>query len=164
MGRQVEFYFTDRDELEFLRQVRSFLPLAWARAVSPTATTEPLDDLPPLSDRSDNVNLVLFNPKLPGALLIDHIPSRSLFAVNIMDSEAVQFLRCTSPRGWLVAGRVWFEPRSAHGPKSPAFLAWADQLMVWMRRSYARHTDGRLLGRNALSLSSSGELRVGPPE
>jgi hypothetical protein len=171
MGKQVQFYMTHEDEKNFLASISDLAPVRLIYK----AFTEPLhlalESFEPVGGHKDDAHLCLVNATLGTVPKVNSSPQHSYRFVDPSESEVVEFLRCELANGqykpsktWLNNGRLWFAEQTMGGRKSDAFIKWANSLLKWVRRHYERDSKGNYVAPNALELSKTGKLQLGPSD
>ena len=163
MGKQVEFYMTHRDELAFLKAVRKKSRFIIIRNTFADPKNKEVDSLAPVGGDPYDSDLSLVNTEIKSKLVVALVREQSVHAVDLLESEVVQFNRCTFINTWLRNGRFWFEENTETGQKSIEFIRWARWIVQSMRKSFRRTEDGRYVGPDAFALATEGGLALGPP-
>ena len=163
MGKQIEFYMTYSDELTFLEALRkkSRFKIIYNTFADPEK--EEVDSLTPVGGDPYDSDLSLVSTELESKLVVAFVKEQSVHAVDLLESEAVQFSRCTLLNTWLRNGRLWFEENTKTGQKNVEFLRWAKWVVQWIRKSYRLGEDGRYVGPEAHTVAMEGGLVLGPP-
>jgi hypothetical protein len=157
MGKQVEFYMTKEDEMEFVRYLRGGATVRLMyNSIEGEEEEEVRDVLPLAGGRASNLSLV--NLDVVPEVVFYPAPL-GMRIVNVAESDVVQFNRCESKDGFLLPGRLWFEERALGRTKPEEFKRWARSLLAWIRRAYSRDGDDRFVGPNAETMFRSTGLR-----
>lgn len=146
MGKQVNFYMTDRDEADFVEFVRSDRDVGLFMSVVPTNDVPLLAELP-----KQGVpfwfSLCLWDRDHSPAPKIDYVPEQRYYTVDEIRSEVIQFWRSHLDEGRLVRGRIWAEMAVWQNDgtllrKSESFRKWFDRLANWIKRHSVRDDRG----------------------
>jgi hypothetical protein len=163
MGKQVRFFMTHDDELEFLVAIRKIAPLKVILRYFESKAEMEVKLLRPVGSFKGDASLCLINTALVGELEVASYPGQLLHSIDLLRSEVVEFTRCAPFETWLNDGRLWFEERTTNDKKSRPFLLWANSLLKWIRSNYERDERGYFIGSHALELSRARKLQLGPP-
>lgn len=163
MGKQIGFFMTHRDEIDFVSAIRQkYGPL---EIISNTSRIEhePVELIESAKIADSNLSLVRLDDL--ERVVTSYVTNQSVYCVDLLNSNVVQFNRCIQRNGWLAPGRLWFESVSNHGKKSHDFVKWANSILGWIKKEYAR-IDGysESVGPDAYRRWSSGGLVLGPPK
>lgn len=163
MGKQVNFFMTYIDELNFVSALeKEFGPIAILKNTS-RVEREVIFELSPVDIHSANLSIVRMDDL--NEVYSSYVAKQNVFCIDLINSKIVQFNRCNFINGWLAPGRLWFEGTTGNGKKSADFLAWANKLILWVKKNYSLTEDGYyLVGPDAKKISSSGVLTLGPPK
>ena len=162
MGTQVEFYMTHNDERAFLEALGQNARFTIIHNTYSEPENREIDNLVPVGANRYDSNLALLNAEIDSKLMVDFVEKQSVYVVDLVESEVIQFNRCTPSNSWLRNGRLWFEARSRQ-PKTVEFVQWARWVVTWIRKSYSHGADGRYVGPDAKSKAAEGTLVLGPP-
>ena len=141
MGRQINFYMTEIDEVAFLEYLRSLAETRLDReCLDPATVIDPNAPGGPLP--SGHFSYWLWRPGQ------DPPPMRHESGLRCVEvrSQAVQFSRTGCGPERPLRGRLWidtFEPRPDH------FVKWYGQLASWIRKRYRRDRFGDYWGPDA---------------
>lgn len=143
MGRQVNFYMSETDEVEFIEYVRKTgkIEILPSRMSSPS---ERLDALPKPDPSIAFCRVFLYNSEIQGKLAIEFIEQRKEYYVEPSKSPVIEFCLSTRSRNILREGRIWaelliFDPEmGTFVLKSPEFKRWYERIAGWLRRKYKR--------------------------
>jgi hypothetical protein len=162
MGKQVEFYMTHTDELAFLDAVDAgSVSLIYNAFKDPEKMK--MVSLEPVGQDSYDANLSILNSSIDCRPLYHFVEKASVYTVDLLESEVIQFNRCVVTKTWLKNGRLWYEEMARSGSKRRDFLSWADSVLGWIRKSYEVGEDGRYVGPHAGEQAKRGDLKLGPP-
>lgn len=152
MGKQVNFYMLEEDELGFMQLVRAKTAIDIVGSASTSETPTALDHLP--TEHSP----VVWRNKVylvrPGSVLFTRyvmmtagpMRGQGLYFIDESRSSVVEFSRCIlRPDGVLTRGRIWAEMRRLDGDhfvyKGHGFEEWYDSIATWIRRRYRKVGD-----------------------
>jgi hypothetical protein len=164
MGKQVQFYMTHEDEKSFLASINRLAPVRLVYQLFSDPSHMELTSFAPVASRDVvNANLCLVNTTLVTPLKVYSCPKQPS-QVDKLESEVVEFHRCEPFKTMLIHGRLWFAEQTMGVRQSDAFIKWANSLLKWVRRNYARDARGYYVAPNALELSKAGKLQLGPSD
>jgi hypothetical protein len=167
MGKQVRFYMTHEDEKLFLASISDLTPVRLVYQMFSEPSHMNLESFAPIRSRKEyfplcmETHLCLVNAKLGTKPKINFNPPH-LCSIDKSESEVVEFHRCETFENRLMDGRLWFTEQDMGVRKSDGFVNWANLLLKWVRMNYERDTRGIYASPNALELSKSGKLHLGP--
>lgn len=158
MGKQIEFFMTSEDEAQFLHFAEAQCALRLLRNDFADLSEMTLDVL---TDRDTLVYLTC--DEFMDRVKTTYTAEAHLHFVDFLDSEVVQFRRCqlTADRLHLKTGRLWFDPRSSTGPKSPEFVKLAEKLIRYIRKNYEKGEHRRYIGPDAAAQRDAGRIHLG---
>jgi hypothetical protein len=145
MSKQFRVYLLPSDAKRLLEELRgrnSFRCLS-----DRSATMEPVDLASPLRQSEDHrvtsVRCFLAQPS-DGKVRLEHYPTLSAWLVQI-ESEVIEFSGCDFNGDTLRVGRFYFQTDFLAGqeilPKRPEFIAWADKIFRYAKRSLHRSAE-----------------------
>jgi len=167
MGKQVQFYMTYEDEKNFLASISDLAPVRLLYKTFKDPSCMELEFPEPLGNREGNdrrrpeAHLCLFNRTLRTPPKVNSSSQHSFRAIDLAESEVVEFQRCEPCKTELMDGRLWFAEQTIQVKKSDAFVKWANSLLKWVRRNYDRDARGYYVAPNALELSKASKLQLG---
>ncbi len=165
MGKQIGFYMTEVDELNFVETIKTKLDAI----VIPTffLGEEPpkLKTLPIVEEAYDsNTSLAVFSGSIDSKLVVQLITTTGEYTLDFTRSESIKLSRSfLFPDGTLREGRLWYEHQTTQGrSKRKAFLTWAEAVFRYVRKNFHRDKE-RLsyIGPDALQKLGKGQLVLG---
>jgi hypothetical protein len=108
MGKQVNFYMTAADELNFVEFVRSDRDVAIFKSMLPTKEIMDLTELPRAGEMFW-FSLCLWDRDHCPPPTLNYIQQHQHYRVDKTASEVIEFHRCGMDEGRLVRGRIWAE-------------------------------------------------------
>jgi len=146
MGKQVNFFMLGTDESVFHKVLTDH-----QLCVVPAYVTEPsifpYNVLPGISEVPRGAEACIVRAQDINGIILDFFEGIRLYAVDVHDSNVIQFNRCRLDAGTLFRGRIWAEmsaPRlDQHGRevsvyKGDDFESSFNSLAQWIRRNYKR--------------------------
>jgi hypothetical protein len=161
MGKQVRFYMTHTDELDFISAMNRAHPtLLWFITYRSERRRE-IKTLQPVNCVADDTNLALVVSADPH---IRRVPTTgATFQIEPEYSEIIQFNRSRFVDDWLDDGRLWFSEYAGTRQKSDEFIRAANSAVRWIRRHYERGGTFRYyVGPDAWKQARARKLHLGP--
>ena len=151
MGRQINFYMTHKDELDFIEFAKSDRDICIFADRATTPDPKCLGELP-REDIPGWFVVWLWDQSNSPRPIWKFIEEQEHYVVDPFESEIIEFWRSTFYRGHLVRGRIWAE-MSFVDPKDPSkvvskkesFRRWFNRLANWIRRNSVRDAAGDYL-------------------
>lgn len=166
MGRQVNFYMTEKDEEEFVAFVRSTGDVCILPYRLPTESLECLENLPE-PGTPFWLSLYLWNRDLSPEPRLYYIEKQKHWYFDDFASEVIEFSRCYWHQGRLGRGRIWAEMTGwdENEPdktfrKSDAFQKWYSRLARWIKRKGKRDKNGDYVLPGAQQFAEQGGVLV----
>jgi hypothetical protein len=157
IGKQINFYLTDADQLHLLRSICKDGGCALVKRSD---------------DRPYHVSDQFERAKDEWAVAYICEPSR---ADRVLDSVlpgggdsssllAIEFIQCVEEDGAIQRGRLWYAPKHlCEGvwiQKPKDFIDWADGILARAKRELARYGNGDWIGPEAKSRLDAGNVRL----
>lgn len=163
MGKQVRFYMTHEDEMNFLASIGTLAPVKLVWRYFEDKSKMEMESVGPVGSLKGDADLCLVNGIVETQLKLNTYSGPLHHSIDLAESEVVEFSRCEPFKTWLNDGRLWFDEQTSHGRKSAAFLRWANSLLRWVRSHYEKDESGLyFVAPYALELSKAGKLQLGP--
>ena len=159
MGRQVNYYLSDRDQEEFCQRLNSLggvsaimpplsKPTVEGQAIATFARWRPGEHDPVLFRSVDTAKLV-FRRSVAGYFIDD------------MRSPVVEFSRCATTNDTIRRGRLYyiagyFDDENRKIAKDAHFIDWAKEVFKILKRICVENRNGILIGREAQSMGHLG--------
>ena len=148
MGRQVNFYMTEKDEEEFVAFVRTTGDVCVLPNRYPTETLHCLEKLPEPGSPFW-AHLWLWNRDVSPEPRLEYVEKQKHWYVDHFVSEVIEFSRCYRHQRRLGRGRIYAKMTGwdSNEPdkmfrKSEAFEKWYEKLARWIRRKGERDKNG----------------------
>jgi hypothetical protein len=166
MGRQIEFYFSEDDEQEFLRQIES-AEITFLRFRELVSVRYEEVRLAEFSETSGSEQQVLICHRSDLECLKYWGSASDMYMVNILDSPVIEFSRSglTRDSNRLLSGRLYYEHRywtkDAAGndvimEKSEELEKLYSRLVRWIKKYCKRLPGGYYIGPHAMKLHQNG--------
>lgn len=157
MGRQISFYMSREDEIEFVDFVRETGDVVILSQTSSRANLEEFDYFFELAGREYGEGCHLWNRDLSLTPKIKHFPEQEYFCLDFMQSEVLNPWRSKITKHGLSMGRIHVEDRYLTDDmeslsKSEAFLAWYKDICTWITKHSVRKANGAYVLPGAASM------------
>jgi len=147
---------THTDELAFLDALGAgSISLIYNAFIDPEKMR--IVSLDPVGKDPCDANLSILNSSIDCRPLYHFVEKASVYTVDLLESEVIQFNRCVVTKTWLKNGRLWYEEKTRSGSKRRDFVRWADSVLGWIRKSYEVGEDGRYIGPHAREQAKRGD-------
>jgi hypothetical protein len=153
MGRQINFFMTEEDELEFIGYLLLDANVVGFPFELQSDNIEAMSLNP--QEKSDRLNIhSLWNKNISPGPCLEYVSIQGYYTIDVFESEVVEYSRSTyDKKGRLRAGRLWIEtsyynssdPGRLH-VKSEAFVDWYNQLAKWIKKHSVCSTLGNSKG------------------
>ncbi len=152
MAKQVYFYMTSDDELDFVEFVRSSGDASILKYVQSSDELHELKELP-LVGEPFWFALLLWHKDLSPRPKLKYVREQNCYFVDETESEVIEFHRCGMDENRLVRGRIFAEMSFWKMREAPAkivkkndeFRKWYDRLANWIKRRSIRNSAGDFL-------------------
>lgn len=161
MGRQVNFYMSDQDELRFLTYLNDRADTVVVKAVQSSPDPIRLSSLP-LKPEPFWFAMYLWNHNISPPPVYRFISEQQYYCLDNANSEVIEFDRCGVDGGRLIRGRIWAEmimPKGNGGPSNDRceqFRKWFDALSRWIKGHSVRDSFGDYVFPGARAFAQEG--------
>lgn len=161
MGHQLTFHLTPVDTLTLEAKLRALGPMVVLHSDSATASPRVVDSLEFSEGGRPWLQLYLARAGDVDSIKMKHVPVRSLWYVDVLDSPVVEFSRCFFNGKVLREGRIYwvdgfYGKDDAWALKNEGFRAWAKRVRSTSKKFLKPH-GASLVGPDTASwLASSG--------
>lgn len=169
MGRQVSFYMTSADEVEFLEFLKGtgdvrILPR------SASSDREAFETFQEFDERRSRVghSCFLWNRSISPKPEWERYRNdeEEYYCADSMNSELICTTRCIFEDDTLSCGRLHMDPTGITAdaeqiPKGEAFIKWYEKIARWIKRQYTRNEGGDYVSDASLQLLHGGIQFVG---
>lgn len=161
MGRQVRFYMTREDEVEFLSFVRTTGDVKIIAQTSEAPNGDRFSTFQELQGRRLGSDCELWNASISPPPEFKHVPSRGIYCLDFLQSEVINVSPSFLVDQRLTQGRLHIETTILAAKKELAwkgaeFLEWYEQLSRWIRRNYKGRHHGDCVSARAEALVKRG--------
>jgi len=148
MGRQIGFYMSRDDEIEFIDFIRTTGKVVIVAETSDSKLKEQFQYFYELEGRDYGDGCHLWNQEISLAPTVNYFPEQGYYCIDSMQAEVLNPCRSKMTDLGLSMGRIHVddyylsEENTTTLPKSQAFLEWYEQICQWIRSRHVSKVNG----------------------
>lgn len=164
MGKQILFYMTREDEIDFLDYSRTTGDVVLVPGVAAKPLLEELEEYRyffELQDREFGESCHLWNRSISPIPNVEYYSRDAYYYVCASESEVISVIRCKLLDKEISMGRLYIDDEMTNtsgraARKSKVFLDWYFDLCRWLRKHYRVRIDDAYTSERVRALSDNG--------
>lgn len=160
MGKQIHFYMTNRDEINFINFIRSDRKTCILPSNLSSENLECLEALPKKPTLSW-FKVWLWDMDHSPPPILSFVDKQNYYYVESLFSEVIEFNRSYVDKNRLRPGRIYmqtgyWDESGAYVTKNDEFIKWFERLARWIRRNGKRHNESGFMLPGAQEFAKAG--------